>query len=149
MKINFKLEDCRPFSINRAYYKNRGITRECRLWRQTIISAAKPHIPLFKEFRESFDPQINGIFIHITHHIPFHKFYTKKGDISIQSMDLTNVEKLLVDILFDARFYDRGELDNINLNDKYIVKLISEKVVDTEWGIDVELDITTLNKDLK
>ena len=60
-------------------------------------------------------------------------FFTKQNLISARSCDLTNIEKLVQDNIFDKRFNDR-EINNIliknlNIDDKYITELNSRKIV--------------------
>lgn len=146
-EYRLKLENCRPFSINNAYYKQTfNMTRECREWRKTIINQLlKPEcLQTMADFRNAFDPKKAGIIIGLSYQIPYEYFFTKQDEISRLSMDMTNIEKLLVDVLFDKRFPDRGEVDNINLDDKFIIKCISEKLPSDRWEINVRLDLYDL-----
>lgn len=154
MKNRISLDGCRPFSINNAYYKRTfTMTQECRIWRKTIIEAAKQpeNLAIFEDVRNAFEnaPKPAGLIVAISYGIRADYFFTKKGDVKRHSMDLSNVEKLLIDILFDPRFYERDELDNLNLDDKYIVKLYSEKIPKKEWTIKVEFGIINLEEHLE
>lgn len=115
-----------PFSINKAYYKNRQRTKECREWGDNILKQLKSFENDILGFTENFNELKDSIHISLCFYIPENIFYTKSGKISRRSNDLTNIEKLLVDLIFDSRFYDRGFI-NLNIDDCLISKLSSEK----------------------
>jgi len=130
--LNFTLQSP-PFSINKAHYK-RSFTRtvECREWGDNILAQLQnPDLQLeFQEFRKSLNKR-EGIIISITYNIADNIFYTKKGEISRRSMDLSNIEKLLIDLIFDTRFCGReinGKvIHNLAIDDKLIVDMHSKK----------------------
>jgi hypothetical protein len=136
--ISFKI-DAPPFSVNSAYYLksyNKGAptkirTQKCRDWGDSILLQMVKIKDKLLKFKEEFDEKEDAISIELVFYIPKDKFYTKKGDISLRSNDLTNVEKLLVDIIFDSRFNNRYVSDtkvlNLDINDKLIVDLSSKK----------------------
>ena len=105
----------------------------------------------FKKLRDNFDPSTNALSIKIIHEIPKSVFYTKQGEVSIFSKDLTNIEKLPIDLIFDERFYGRtvfGEsVENLAINDKYITRLVSEKKPADEFKI--RMDIKIINNGRK
>jgi hypothetical protein len=63
-------------------------------------------------------------------------------------MDCSNIEKLLVDLIFDKRFFERGT-NNLNLDDTLVTKQTSMKVLsfDNEYKILVRISIVPLDKD--
>jgi len=142
-KYRITLEDCRPFSINDYRYKNGGVTQRCMAWRRDIFSAfpTTKNLESVRSFKQKFDPLKHGIRVAISHEIPHEYFFTKAGEISLRSKDLSNVEKLPIDLLFDKKFNDRGDIENLCLNDKHIVHLISEKIPGQTWKIVIELSI--------
>jgi hypothetical protein len=141
MKISLLLY-AKPFSINSAYYlKSFGKksttkirTKECREWGDDILSQLQKRLVELREFRTAFDEGNHALKIRITHYIPKAIYYTKngKGHISAATCDITNIEKLLVDLLFDARFNDRSigglNIENLNINDKFICHMVSRKI---------------------
>lgn len=148
MQIKFTL-NAPPFSVNKAYYKKSFTrTKECRAWGEDILEQLQDKTIQqdLEDFRIAFlEDDISAVGAHLVFHIPKSTFYTKKGDISRRSQDLSNVEKLLIDLIFDPRFAGR-ELDsglvcqNLSLDDKLITKLISEKVPSKGFNkIDVTL----------
>lgn len=143
-----------PFSINSAYYlKSFGgrstkkiRTQECRDWADKIFVQMYKIKDQISAFSNQFNPDNNAISISLIFYIPTEKFYTKQGNISLKSNDLTNVEKLLVDVLFDKRFHGRylGDITivNFNIDDKLIVDLKSAKrPIAGDYKINIKLDI--------
>ena len=138
------LLDVVPFRVNKAYYKGSfNMTTECRLWRKTIVRALKQagNQSVMDNFRDFYNEwsDLYSVGISISFGIKSDRFFNNAGKISARSFDLTNIEKLLVDILFDERFFERKEIRNLNINDKYIVRLRSEKIPTNRSKIVVDL----------
>jgi Holliday junction resolvase RusA-like endonuclease len=129
MELDFVI-NAPPFSLNKAYYKNRQRTQECRKWGDKILSQLEAHSCDFNNLHDHVMSQINNIelSVSLTFYLPKSKLYTKKGKVSRLSNDLSNIEKLLIDLIFDSRFHDRGH-PNLNLDDCLITELISRKQV--------------------
>lgn len=149
MFIEFTLK-APPFSTNSAFYK-RSFTRtkECREWGDDILcQLQKPQIQADLEalrLAYAASPKA-GLAVNIVYHIPQSKFYTNKGFISRRSQDLSNVEKLLIDLVFDPRFdgrdVDGKPVRNLNMDDKLITLLCSEKVpTEREHSIDFSIEL--------
>lgn len=144
--IQFSLK-AKPFSINKAYYK-RTMTRTqaCRDWGNDILTQIQDSkiIRKLKGFKSGFDPIKDAIRVTIIFFQPKEILYTKKGDISRRSQDLSNVEKLLIDLIFDSRFHgriiDELEIETLCLDDKYITQLHSSKTVGNDFSIDIKLE---------
>lgn len=142
MIINFSVNSP-PFSVNKAYYRNRQRTQECRKWSDNILTQLQhPSIQAqFQALRDATQPN-DTLTLHITHVMPEKKFRTKKGTISRFSMDLSNIEKLPIDLVFDdrfdGRFIDGTEIRNLCLDDKIITTLISKK----QGGDDYKINFT-------
>ena len=133
MIVSFSLK-IKPFSVNRAYYKNRQLTQEARLWREDFLlqlqqSEVLQQIQLLK--KEWCSTQ-HALSVSYDFFYPRKLLFTKKGEVSKRSMDLTNVEKLVQDNLFESRYNGR-EIDgviieNFDIDDKFIVCLQSRKL---------------------
>ena len=120
-KITFNLK-APPFSVNAMYYKKTfNRTREAREWATIVFGELeKPHAQQQMElFRKAFDDKTEGVRLILTFYYPRDIILTKAGYVSSRSMDLTNVEKPLQDLIFDkkynARKYPEG-CKNLNLN---------------------------------
>lgn len=134
------LPNCRGFSINKAYYKSTFTrTQECREWARGIAAALQSPQNMSKiaEFLTKYSQKVHGIGVFLRFGVPRGMFYTQKGEISRFSMDLSNVEKLLIDILFDKKHGPHA----LDLDDKTIVQLVSEKVPDDTFNITIGLKV--------
>lgn len=154
MKINFTL-NVAPFSINSAFYKRTHTrTKSCRDWFDTVYrELTQEHIvKLLKQFRKAWDPIAHGIAIELIYNIPSKKFWTHTREVSLFSQDLSNVEKLLIDAIFDEKYDGRQvtmldgtvkTITNLAINDKAIVDLHSSKkaTAKTVPFVDVQIQI--------
>lgn len=134
-----------PFSINKAYYKRSNTrTQECRVWGDNVLHQLAPYeknlIKLNKIVRQKLN-KVN-IKVEIIFLMPSFKLLTKSGKVSRLSNDLSNVEKLLIDLVFDKRFNDRGT-PNLNLDDCLVCDLYSKKRIspDNNYYILIHISI--------
>lgn len=146
--VKFTLPNTKPFSINKLYYaRSKTRTQQARKWGDAICKLlSKPEIQSAIEVcRNNFNPLVHHLGVSYTFNIPKSHFYTKDGKISRRSMDLTNIEKALQDILFCGRFYERG-VENFNIDDQYITTLNSRKRMSNtgKWFIEVSVEILNL-----
>lgn len=131
MKLVFK--DIEPFSINKAYYKGSfSRTRELREWATRVISQLGS--PVNQVVINHWKKKYKGkhLSVYLKHYIPKSKFYNKDGTISIRSNDLTNIEKLIVDLIFGVKH----SLYGLDIDDKNIVQLLSEKIPSKTYSIE-------------
>ena len=123
----------RPFSCNKSHYRNGMRTKENRRWADSIQEQLaepenKEKILKFKNNLSKYPLfHVSLFFLH-----PAAKFYTQSNDVHIKTMDLSNIEKGLIDLLFDARYNDRNTdsgalILNIDNNDKRSICLESYK----------------------
>lgn len=147
MRVKFSLA-IEPFSINNVSYKNKQFkTADYRQWEQrtfTKLAMAEPQAAL-KKLREAFDPKQHAFAVKFTFNRP--GFFTSKGEISAQSMDLSNVEKQLLDVLFLPKFNNLPVpygAPNINADDKFVISLQSRKKFGPAERIDIS--IALINK---
>ena len=156
MLIQFTIKS-QPFSINKAYYRNRQLTKEARLWRKDFLLQLQDyHIQKdFAKVHKHFDPNLHSVHVSYRFCYPSNKLLTKKGTISARSSDLTNIEKLVQDNIFDHRFNGReiGDqiIQNLDIDDKFITQLQSYKVLsplDNQFLIQVKIQIVTLQESI-
>ena len=138
------------FSINKAYYKNRKRTRECRIWGMDIHNQIMNNESLIADlsrFREKVESAIEStaIGVDITYYIPEKLLYTTKGKISRRSKDLSNVEKLLIDLIFDKRYFERDDIPTLCLDDTLITDLTSRKRVSWDNNPHITIRISCYN----
>lgn len=138
-KINLILNNIKPFSINSYYYGTRRVrTREARLWGEDIHRQLQVYRYLMVDFQKQFNPTIHTLHCSLRFSIP--NLFTKAGEINHQSKDLSNIEKPLLDIVTGRKYFDRGE-PTLNIDDKYITRLLSEKVYGSSYTIEIEFEI--------
>lgn len=131
-KINFTLM-CKPFSINAwTYSDKRHKTKEAREWTEQVLALLEEHSKTLGEMASDFD-KLGGCFrINITAIYPMHIFYNRDGAISSKTIDITNHEKVLQDIIF-------GQI--MGVNDKTVVQCISKKLPGPLYAIEVTLEL--------
>lgn len=124
-----------------------------REWRNNIfnqITMPAAQRKLIK-FRDKFDRTLHALTCTIIHHIPEDILFTKKGEISLRSKDLTNIEKPLLDIFCDKRFCGRtdsngNEIQNLSLDDCGFIDVLSKKRLGKEFTIELKFAIVDINK---
>lgn len=123
----------KPYSVNSMYYGDARTQRsEFKDWTYQVfheLSNAK-NLAAMKAIREAFNSDKNSFKIRIVAYYPESVFRTKDGRISARTVDLTNFEKPLIDLIFDKKFFDRPHpygVQNINTNDAYITEVHSYK----------------------
>lgn len=141
MKRKITIEGLQAVSINSAYYsdKRHGFKPEVKDWcvqfaHQLGQGDNKAAIADIKNY---FQDDKHIIHIMLTFSTP--KFYTKDGRLNSQSQDLSNVEKITVDALFDYQ-------NSLGINDKYITRMVSEKKFASDFKIEVVLHVKPLPK---
>lgn len=129
-----------PFSINKATYRNGNRTVRCRNWGDSILKQLKQYEKEMDAFHDLIQEDVDnvGLDVSITFFMP--NLYTKTGKVSRLSNDLSNVEKMLIDLIFDSRFKDRG-WSNLNTDDCLITALHSYKVYSSSYLISVDISI--------
>jgi hypothetical protein len=120
-----------PFSINSYYGRDRRHkTPAAREWEQQVFHALSAKYPqqVLKELREAYLPEKHSWSIRLIAFYP--NFFTKSGNISNKTHDITNWEKPLVDLLFSPRYHDAPYpygAPNLNCDDRFLVSLYSRK----------------------
>lgn len=120
-----------PFSINAAFSRDRRYkTKAYKDWEIlafTTLTSEKVQAELQK-IREAFIEH-KHVF-HVEFLFEYANLFTKQGKINSKVEDLSNVEKILLDLLFLPKYHIQSYpygCPNINTDDKYVLKLISEK----------------------
>ena len=144
MEVSFKLHSP-PCSVNSAYYRNKIRTQKTRNWSQSIHNQlSEPSLKKqIEAFTASFKPLKHCLKLSIEFYIPREKYFTKKGHISRKSVDLDNCLKLLIDTVFDPRFFKR-ELFNFNIDDTFIQTIEASKHPADKHSIKLKVSIKDL-----
>ena len=97
------------------------------------------------KIRDKFDSKKHSLSASYHFYYPKSILLTKSGEISRRSMDLTNVEKLVQDNIFEERYNGRiihdTTITNLNIDDKYITSLHSSKNLGDSYLIEIEIEI--------
>lgn len=142
MKCSFTIKSP-PFSINGAYYSNRGKTEACRYWQDGVIfELRKENVQKeLQKILDAYDEKRHCFRVAYHFLLPKSKLLTAKNQISKRSADLTNIEKLLQDTIFEPRYSDR--VRNLGINDGLVVDQRSSKTCspDANSWIRIELEL--------
>lgn len=131
-KVSFTLM-CKPFSINAwTYADKRHKTKEAREWTEQMLSLLEEHSKTLGEMADDFEKHGGCFRIVLTVIYPMHIFYNKDGAISSKTIDITNHEKVIQDVIF-------GQI--MGVNDKAVVQCISNKLPGPLYAIEVELEL--------
>lgn len=126
--IEFKVP-MKAFSINAAYYKTRAIkTPACKEWESLLEHHLA--VPLFAQFSAGHAAEDTySIEIHTVY--PRYKFYNSTGAVSAKTFDISNTEKLFIDVLFGSV---------LQINDKHIVSMVSTKSPGIDYAIKFKIE---------
>lgn len=148
MRESFTIQ-LKPFSINAMYYGDgRTKTQAARDWSyQVFHKLSQEGIKTkLKKLRDHFDHKKHGYVVRLSATYPEKLFYRKAGGISAKTMDISNWEKPLIDLLFLPKYFDQEPpygCENLNIDDKYIVGLSSRK--QPGEGQQMRISITVVN----
>lgn len=127
-------------SINSMFYaeKRFGLNQEARTWVDTVcvLLSRSENAQKMQELREAFDPAKNAYAVQLKYYYPKDIYYTKDGKLSRRALDLTNVEKPLVDVLFLEKYRVGLLTDDCVLKSCHSVKLPSD-----DWKIEITIKI--------
>lgn len=139
MRVKLRL-NVKALSINATYYANRnhGKTAEAKVWTAQVCTEINRYYEQIKLIRDNFDADKHVFAINLKFITP--KFYTADGKLSAHSMDISNIEKSIIDILFIPSYNGNGiyQCDNLDIDDKYITSMLSTK----EYGLDYAIEVT-------
>ena len=149
MKIVYHFNGIKPISINKAYYKHRKVlTAESRAYRQSLWDQMEELSSETLKFTRKFAVLKHSLEVNIKITVPKERFYTKAGYIGRHSIDIDNVQKLLIDFTMNKRFQaEKYGAKTLGIDDQYISKIVAEKVCgDTDWCIEISYKIKKLQK---
>jgi hypothetical protein len=142
IKLNIK-----PYSVNAMYYGDaRTQKQEFKEWTYQVFHelSSAANLQVMQELRQHFDAEKHAFKVRIVVEYPSDIFKTKEGRISGRTMDLSNFEKPLVDLIFDKKFYERPHpygVKNLNTNDVYITQMHVYKRAGQKHSITISLTI--------
>lgn len=149
MRIKFSLP-LKPFSINRMFCRDISHkTADYKDWERAAVLALAQKVPqaAMAAFRQQFDASQHGIVVRMHFQIPEDILITKAGLLSSRAMDITNVEKPLLDILCLPKFHVQSApfgCLNLNIDDKYVLRLTSTKSVSPTGKYNIIIHVSTM-----
>lgn len=123
----------KPFSINAISFRDkRHKTPEARLYESQIMSQLVEVARLY-EIAEQWRKNGGFFILELDAYYPENVFYTGSGEISGRTVDVTNYEKQIQDLIFKV----------MGLNDKLVKRVVSEKHVGTHAYISVSIKLAS------
>jgi hypothetical protein len=137
----------RTFSVNASYVnagrgraKSSGLTEWCGQFFNLLASTENQE--KVADLRANFDAQKHVYHIEILVSTP--DLYTAKGEVSTRTHDCSNFEKGILDCLMLPKYNDEPVpygCANLNLDDKFVTRLVSEKVPSLHRNLSVTVKI--------
>ncbi len=132
------------------YGDGRNKTQAAREWSYRIMHqlSLPQNQEQLEKIRASFDRNKHCFQLSMRALYPKNILYKKDGTISAKSMDLTNWEKPLVDLLFLPKYFDVPSpygCKNINCDDKYVTSMYSTKAVSESGTHKIEITVKIRN----
>jgi len=128
------------YSVNKMYGKQLYTTAAYKNWIDRALSQLSKEANQISIFslRESFKPEHH--FFSIEYEFGTPNFWNSGGIISKKSMDCTNMEKSIQDILFDPKYNERG-VCNLNADDRFVASIRSSKLPSSYYYIAIKVII--------
>ena len=141
MELKLRLH-VQPISVNSMYYNDRrlGKTKDAQSWSDQVLYGLRKYEEQITKFTAQFNKKDHVLAAHMISYSPLDFFYTKTGEMSGRLVDITNWEKPTIDLLLLPKFYGTNypkQAINLNIDDRYLRKLTSEKLPSDAWYIDV------------
>lgn len=122
----------KPFSVNAYRYRDaRFKTAEARAWETTVNDALEEHRKPLMEMADDFKAKGGTFRLFLSALYPKFIYYNKSGAISAKTVDCSNYEKPIQDMLFNF----------MGVNDRFVTELISTKDVGASTGIWIKLEL--------
>ena len=132
-------------SINKFYYNNKqhGIRTDAREWQCEILKVLARDSEKAKmlELRNAYVAG-SSIHLHIVSKVPRAEYYTKSGAISAHTVDISNCEKNLIDIIMLKKNEGKCGATTLGIDDRFVTKMISEKMAHDENYYETIVEIT-------
>lgn len=148
MRRSFTLP-LKPFSVNAMYFgRSNGKTAACRDFERLFcyeLGKTGPSTAL-AELRAAFQPGKHCYRMRLLWYSPKNILLTKDGALSSRAFDVTNFEKLAVDLVFQPSYFVQGA-PNLNIDDKHLMTLTSGKRCGSGGGF--KIVVTLWIEDLK
>ena len=151
-ELNLVFKGLAPYSVNNTHYKSGRRKVTFRKWVEGIQLQLCQYEKEIDSFVTNICNKTTFLTIQIIHVMPEKKFFTgakNNGGISLQTKDLSNVEKPLIDAIFDKRYDGRKfeylsskeKVKTLCVDDKLIVDLRSRKMPSSKTAFLISVKI--------
>lgn len=146
MKRKFVLS-VRSYSVNKLYYRDQRFKRqETYEWMAQVFNqlSLQEHQDNLKALKDFFDPKKHCLQFQIVEYYTAEKFTASNGEISSKTFDISNIEKPLIDLFCDSKYYDEPHpygCKNLSINDKFVTELYSSKRLGNFPRLEVSIKI--------
>ena len=131
----------KAISVNDAYCADRrfGLKKSAKDWTYQVNWVLDGYKHELRNFKEQYDETCEGLIVEITY--IYENLYNKAGGISAKTYDLSNSDKLLIDLVIDAAHFGAApyKSPNLNINDKNIIRLTSTKQSGPSDSIEINI----------
>lgn len=141
-----------PISINEMYHRNRSFkTKKYKDWSYQVFHQLNfpENMEKLQKLRNFFDSKKHAYFVSVIHFMPKDILITKEGKMSSRAKDITNIEKGLIDCIFNPSNFGQDppySCENLNTDDKVIQRIISQKIPFKDYYIKIDLKIDKIIK---
>lgn len=136
----------KAISVNDAYYgtKKYGMKADAKDWCYQVNWVLVQYKSQFEALREQFNSNENGLKVEMTFY--YKDFFNKKGEINSKIYDLTNTEKILMDLVIDSRHFGPPpyKSPNLNIDDRNVIELVSKKLPAAEDRVEIVISLVAL-----
>ena len=134
------------YSVNNYYYgdKRHGKRAEAKQWEYQINWELNKYQPAFEDIKRQFVLGEHGF--KVTFVFAYKSFFNKAGVISSKVFDVSNVEKPLLDLLFNPCNHGQApyKSPNINIDDRFVVEMLSKKCQGDSDSIEITIELINI-----
>lgn len=144
--IRFNFRHIKPITVNHAYYlrgNKKILNATARKYREQLWLQMEGQRKEILNFTSKFDKSKHCLNASIEVLVPEKFFFTKEGHISARSIDIDNIQKLLIDFTTNKKFQNsKFNAPTLGIDDKFITYLETTKVPGFEnWTINLTFEI--------
>ncbi len=122
----------KPFSVNAYRCRDQRFkTAEAQDWETQVKYMLEEYAKSFNEMKQDFETYGGQFYVTIEVYYPHHVFYNKARAISAKTIDITNFEKPLVDMIFR---------ESLGVDDRFITRLVSTKETGVQQFINIKIE---------
>lgn len=123
-----------PISVNATSQRDKRFKSvKYRQWETMVLLSltSEDSQQKLQQIRDAYEHGSHSFEVELTAHYPRELYFTKSGVISNRTLDNSNWEKPIIDLLFLPKYHELkppSGAPNINVDDRYITSLLSRKL---------------------